>query len=125
MKTYQQIYPEDCNPVMLHGKFMCHGPTLLKWADRTAALHCKDLLKNTGLFGLTVGVDKVQFHRGPICGEVMAIESKVHSYGDRRITFNIEIKDEQNKLVLNGLFAFCSFILDREDNPSIRKHGLK
>ena len=48
MKTYQQIYPEDCNPVILKGKFMCKNCNLPFKAERKR-INCYDCVKESGL----------------------------------------------------------------------------
>lgn len=117
-----QVYPEHCNPIDLNGKLVCHGATLLQSIDRNAAIFCKSMLKN-GQIALTVGLDKVQFYRGPLLGEILTTKCSLESLGKSRITVRTEITDEKDKKVLDGLVSFCSFV-KTETGFSLEEHEL-
>lgn len=119
------IYPEHCNPIKLGDHFMVHGGQLLMIADRNAALVCKDLLKKTELYGLTVGVSGVQFYRGPRCGETLIVHSNLKTLGTSRISIEVKMFDEFERKVFEGIFSFCSFWYDEElEDYILGKHGL-
>ena len=105
---------------------MAHGGKVLMVADRTAAILVRELLRNTGLVGLTVGVTDCQFYRGPLCGEVITVVASVESFGTSRITTYIQMLDEKDKKVFDGYVSFCSFTISNINNkPELKPHGLK
>ena len=105
------IYPHECNPYPGNGtqEKMVHGGEVLKKADQTAAILVKKALENTGLYGLTVGVDKCQFYSGPSCGDLVDIHAEIVDLGKHRISVKIKMLGKNNKEVFVGMFHFCSF----------------
>ena len=123
MVTYFTVYPKHCNYYEVDGKNMVHGGEILAEADRAAASFVRSLLKGTGLHGLTVGVDKCQFRRGPLCGEFLTLNSSLKSLGTKRMSVLVQISDENDGIVFEGVFHFCSF-LDTDKGFKLREHGL-
>ena len=128
MKNTLKIYPEHCNPLPNKGSLMLHGGTILKEADRVAALEVEKILPD-GMVGLTVGVDKCEFLAAASMGDTIEINTEIESVNIHRITVKVSIRLDDNDVlhgpeIFRGLFHFCSFVY--HDNKYIlAKHGLK
>lgn len=125
MTNIWQVFPEDCNPIKVKNQNMVHGGTVLTKADRLAAILCSKLLQETDLVPLTVGVDNCQFYRGPVCGEILELEASVSNLGTSRITCEVNIIDENRRLVFRGNFSFCSFRENPNGDFFLAAHNLK
>lgn len=117
-----KIYPEHCNPLPNKGSLMLHGGTILKEADRTAALLVEEILP-VGMVGLTVGVDKCEFLAAASMGDTIEISAEIDSVNIHRITVKVSITCQYTE-IFRGLFHFCSFAYKNETYVLV-KHGLK
>ena len=108
--NYFTVYPSDCNYMKhLDGTPMVHGGTMLLKMDRAAAELARILLKETECdAALTVGVDKVVFHKGAKLGDMIRIEAKLKEVGIKRMSFSVACYVDE-VLMCEGYYHFCSF----------------
>lgn len=108
--NYFTVYPSDCNYMKhLDGTPMVHGGTMLLKMDRAAAELARILLKETECdSALTVGVDRVIFHKGAKLGDMIRIQVNFQEVGIKRMSFYTSCYVE-NELICEGYYHFCSF----------------
>ena len=97
-ETSFAVFPGDCNyhyPMVFGGKMLAE-------MDKCAATTVRRFLydsPNEAKHALTVGVDKVIFHKGAEVGDLIFLTGTVKDVGQKRISVWVKAERENNKII--------------------------
>ena len=116
--TSLRVFPQHCN----HHNGMIFGGEILEQMDLAAAAAVARFLydsPNGVSEALTVGVDKVTFHKGAKVGDLIIFTAKITEIGKKRITVNVSAERERLDTIYQEVeqdknnpkdFVGCEFI---------------
>lgn len=117
------VFPADCNA----NPPMAFGGKLLAEMDRCAGITARRLLYSSPLGvkdAVTVGVDKVKFHKGAEVKDLLVVTGEVMVVGESKIMIHVtverELKDKK-ELLVEGDFWFVSYDLQTKKSTP---HGV-
>lgn len=110
------VFPEDCNHM---GTIF--GGKLLSIVDLAVAQHTAILLQNSVCEdAVTVNFNNVNFHCGPVVGDLLIIESTIADIGIKSMRFTFEvIRHKDSARIVSGETTFVS-----RKNSIVFAHGL-
>ena len=122
------VFPQDTNT--LEDKHMVFGGKMLAEMDKVASISVKRWMYDNNLprdwYAVTVGVNKVSFHRPAYLGDLVRLTGTIESVGKTSVTIRVTT-EMQNKgvghtfLMGSGLFTFCTVhTVDGTDNVPIK-----
>ncbi|MBV5310288.1 acyl-CoA thioesterase [Chromatium okenii] len=101
MESYTVVRPEHLNQ---YGHLF--GGCLLKWVDEIAWIAASR--DNPGCRFVTIGMDRVAFHRGVHQGAVLRFDASEQSRGCTSITYVIRVfADDLNTGAEEAIFSTC------------------
>lgn len=102
--TSLRVFPQHCN----HHQGMIFGGEMLAQMDLAAAAAVARFLYDSpkGVSeALTVGVDKVTFHKGAKVGDLIIFTATITDVGQKRITVNVSAEKEFIKKTYRNTYA--------------------
>lgn len=88
MQNYKLVLPEHLN----HFGFL-FGGYMLKWTDEVAWIAAS--LDHPGYRFVTVGMDKVEFHKSIQEGTILKFDVRKHTAGTTSVTYKVEVTKER------------------------------
>ncbi|MBV5311505.1 acyl-CoA thioesterase [Chromatium okenii] len=110
MESYTVVRPEHLNQ---YGHLF--GGCLLKWVDEIAWIAASR--DNPGCQFVTIGMDRVAFHRGVHQGSVLRFDANEQSRGRTSITYVIRVfADDLNTGAEEAIFSTCITFVRLDEN---------